>query len=124
MRNHQAMLLIIYLLGILATTISYAEELSNIIDVQQVKAMLGEPDKITQTSSDSETWEYGSSKIFIRDGKTIAWSDNGELGELAATKKLRIEKTVAESKDTQNWINPWTPPPPENKEQTIKEIVP
>ena len=104
---------------------SNAQELNaSIIDIDQVKTLLGNPDQITSTSPNSETWQYGESMIFMRENKVVAWSDNGELGKLADAKKLHIDKNQKSSPETLNWINPWTPPQSDNKEESINEIVP
>ena len=37
---------------------------------------------------------------------------------------MKLEKEKIESKETLNWINPWTPPLSEDQDKMIGEIIP
>ncbi|MCC6932817.1 MAG: hypothetical protein IT292_06145 [Deltaproteobacteria bacterium] len=92
------------------------------LDTKFISELLGNPSKVTGENTEFETWYYGESKVFIKKGKVIAWTDNGELKKLADLPKQR--KVADKNKTEIYWPNPWTAPTIDQREGVIDEVLP
>jgi hypothetical protein len=97
------------------------------IGAKKVIYIVGEPEhKTIKDSSNSESWHYGNSLLFMENGKLVAWSDSGELKELALARKQEREKRAKkrQRKDRESgWIDVWQPSPSLSPKEVLDDIL-
>lgn len=80
--------------------------------------IMGLPDSKEQRLEE-ETWLYGQSLVFIKDGIVVSWSDSGNLRSRANLALIRDTSRSDYEIFSRKWSNLWTP----KKITTQKEVL-
>jgi hypothetical protein len=89
------------------------------ISADELTAQLGKPDERSGDPS-SEKWKYGSSLVFLRDGKVTAWSDTGNL---ASRRTGRANFKRKQERRVNDWAKAWEPQESLSRDKAIDSVL-